>query len=198
MSRYAMMIDLDRCVRCRTCYVVCKIMHDIPNQFECGRSYTRIRLMEPEIGEYPDVRRYFVPYHCMQCENPACVAACEVEASFIREDGIVAFDPEKCIGCEACVDACPYHARYINEETGKVDGCDMCAERIDAGQGPWCVERCIGSAMIFGDLDDPASDIVKAIRESGAKPLSGHFGTQPKVFYANLKIADKTRIKPAA
>ena len=188
MARYGMMIDLDKCVRCRTCYVICKVMHEIPTQFESGVGYTRIRLMEPEVGAYPEVKRHFVPFHCMQCDKPVCVEVCPVGASFVREDGIVTFDTQKCIGCEECVEACPYHARYINEDTGKVDGCNMCADRVDEGQTPWCVERCVGSAMIFGDLDDPQSEVSKAIKKHNAQQISPGFGTKPKIFYANLKL----------
>ena len=197
MAKYGMFIDLDKCVRCRTCYVVCKVMHNIPNQFESGERYSRMKFVEPEIGSYPDVRRHFIPYHCMQCEKPACVEMCPTGAAMRREDGIVTIDRDKCIGCEACVEACPYNARYLNKKTGKVDGCDMCTERLAEGKQPWCVERCIGSAMIMGDLDDPASEIARAIKETKAKPLSPKFGTGPKVYYANLRIIPKVGEKAA-
>ncbi len=188
MPRYGMLIDLSQCVRCRTCYVVCKVMHHIPNQFESGQSYARLNFIEPEVGKYPDVRRHFLPFHCMQCDDPACIKVCPEDAIFRREDGIIITDTDKCIGCEACVEACPYRARYLNEDTGTVDACNFCAERIDAGLEPWCVERCIGHAMIFGDLDDPASEVSKAIKRTQAKPLSPEAGTHPKVYYASLDV----------
>lgn len=188
MPRYGMLIDLSQCVRCRTCYVVCKVMHNIPNQFESGQSYARLNFIEPEVGKYPDVRRHFLPFHCMQCDDPACIKVCPQDAISRREDGIIITDTDKCIGCEACVEACPYHARYLNEETGTVDACNFCVERVDEGLQPWCVERCIGHAMIFGDLDDPASEVSKGIKRTQAKPLSPESGTRPKVYYASLDV----------
>ena len=191
MPRYGMAIDLDKCVRCRTCFVVCKVMHDIPNQFESGNRYTRFRFIEPEIGAYPNVRRHFLPVHCMQCEKPACVAVCPEKALIRQENGLIAYDPEKCIGCEACVEACPYNARYINEQKGVANGCDFCADRIAAGKDPWCVERCIGQAIVFGDLDDQHSPVSEMIRQTKAEPLSPDFGTRPKVFYGNMNGLSK-------
>lgn len=193
MAKYGMTIDLDKCIRCRTCFVVCKVMHNIPNQFDSGERYTRLRFIEPEIGKYPNVRRHFLPVHCMQCENAPCVSVCPVKALQRREDGFISFDPKKCIGCEECVEACPYHARYINEESGIADGCDFCAERHAEGKVPYCVERCMGNAIVFGDLDDPKSDISKAILETNAKPLSPEFGTSPKVFYGNMNGLSKLK-----
>ncbi|MDD2389904.1 MAG: 4Fe-4S dicluster domain-containing protein [Desulfobacterales bacterium] len=188
MARYGMLIDLNKCVRCRTCYVVCKVMHDIPNQFESGKRYARLKFVEPEVGKYPEVKRHFLPYHCMQCDNPACMEVCPENAIFRTKEGLISFDPAKCIGCEACVEACPYNARYLNEETGTVDACDLCADRIAEGKLPWCAERCIGHAMMVGDLDDPNSDISKDIKRTNAKPLASHFGTRPKVYYAYADI----------
>jgi len=184
MAQYGMLIDLDKCVRCRTCYVICKIMHNIPNQFESGSKYTRLRFIEIEAGKYPSVRRYFIPSHCMHCEDAPCVAGCPTGASYRREDGIIVFDERKCIGCKYCVVVCPYQARYFNKEKGVVDKCNLCVERIDSGLKPYCVERCIGDAITYGDLGDPNSEISKLIASKGALTLSPQLGTKPKVYYA--------------
>ena len=189
--RYGMAIDLDRCIRCRTCYVICKVMHDIPNQFEARKKYTRLRFIEPEIGTYPNVHRHFLPIHCMQCDNPACVAVCPSNALTIDDNNLIRFDRTKCIGCGACVEACPYNARYLNEEKGIADGCDFCADRVAEGKQPWCVERCIGNAIVFGDLDDPDSEVSKTIRNTQGEPLSPEFGTKPKIFYGNMNGLSK-------
>lgn len=187
MARYGLAVDLKKCVRCRTCYIVCKVLHNIPNQFEIGRKYTRVKLVEPEVGSYPAVRRFFFPSHCMHCDDAPCVTVCPTGASFRREDGVISFDPKKCIGCKYCIVACPYQARYFNHETGIVDKCDFCEDRISQGKKPYCVEKCVGNAITFGDLDDPNSEVSRMITESGAIALSPQLGTKPKVFYGNLK-----------
>jgi len=166
-------------------------MHDIPNQFEAGKKYTRLRFIEPEIGTYPNVHRHFLPIHCMQCDNPACVAVCPSNALTIDDNNLIRFDRTKCIGCGACVEACPYNARYLNEEKGIADGCDFCADRVAEGKQPWCVERCIGNAIVFGDLDDPDSEVSKTIRNTQGEPLSPEFGTKPKIFYGNMNGLSK-------
>ena len=187
MAKYGMLIDLNKCVRCRTCYVVCKVMHHIPDQFQNGRRYTRIRFVELEVGKYPSVKMFFVPTHCMHCDDAACIDVCPTRASSKREDGIVTLDKERCIGCKACIAACEYGARYFNEEEGVVDRCSFCADRLDSGLQPLCVEACLGDAILFGDLDDPRSEISKLIAAKGALVLSPGMGTNPKVYYAYLE-----------
>jgi DMSO reductase iron-sulfur subunit len=186
MARYGMLIDLNKCIRCRTCYVACKVLHNIPNEFESGHKYSRIKLVEPEVGKYPAVRRYFLPVHCMHCDDAPCVKVCPTGASYKREDGVVAFDPNKCIGCKYCILACPYEARYYNHDTGMADKCDFCRDRVDQGLQPICVEKCIGGAIVFGDLDDPASEVNQLISQ-GATVLSSQLGTKPKVYYSNVR-----------
>lgn len=187
MARYGMVIDLKKCVRCRTCYVTCKIFHNIPNEFDSGHAYSRIKLVEPEVGKYPSVHRFFMPVHCMHCDEAPCVNVCPTGASYLGDNGIVHFDTDKCIGCKYCILACPYQARYFNYETGMADKCDFCADRLEAGLQPYCVEKCIGNAIVIGDLDDPNSEVSQIIKTEGALPLSQHLGTKPKVYYCNIK-----------
>ena len=87
MPRYGMAVDLKKCVRCRTCYITCKVLHNIPSQFDNGRKYTRVKLIEPEAGKYPAVRRFFYPSHCMHCDDAPCVTVCPTGASFKDKDG---------------------------------------------------------------------------------------------------------------
>ena len=187
MARYGMFFDLNRCVRCRTCYVVCKVMHHISDQFDHDRRYTRIRFVELEAGKYPSVKVFFVPTHCMHCDETACVDVCPTGASAKREDGIVTLDKDRCIGCKCCIAACHYGARYFNEDEGVVDRCSFCVDRIDSGLQPYCVEACLGDAIVFGDLDDPDSTISKLIAAKGAMVLSPGMGTHPKVYYAYVE-----------
>jgi len=142
----------------------------------------------------------------MHCADAPCVEVCPTGASYQREDGIVLIDQDKCIGCRYCMVACPYNARYFdfggNEtyfpemeltplETARQEGraagtvskCTMCVDRIDAGEEPACVATCPTYARIFGDLDDPESEVSKLIAEHGATPLHPELGTNPSVFY---------------
>lgn len=175
MASQAMVIDLNRCVRSRTCYVACKREHNIlahPRDEEHPYEYYRLRYVEWEWGEYPTVRRAFIPLLCMHCEDPICLKFCPVDAISKRSDGITVIDKERCNGCGICAHVCPYGALYITPE-GKADGCDFCASRLDAGLQPKCAEECPsgGGAIIFGDLDDPESQVSKLISSDKAKPL---------------------------
>ena len=175
MASYAMIIDLNRCVRSRTCYVACKKEHRIlahPRDEKHPYEYYRLRYVEWEWGEYPTVRRAFIPLLCVHCEEPICLRFCPVDAISKRSDGITVIDNERCNGCGICTQVCPYGALYITSE-GKADGCDFCANRLDAGLQPRCVEECPsgGGAIIFGDLDDPESQVSKLITSGKAKSL---------------------------
>lgn len=175
MARYGMVIDLNKCMRSRTCYVACKREHNIlahPRDEEHPYEYYRLRYVEWEWGKYPTVRRAFIPVICMHCENPICVRFCPVDAIRQRSDGIIVIDKERCNGCGICAAICPYGALYIGPD-GKADGCDFCANRLDAGLQPRCAEECPsgGGAILFGDLDDPESEVSKFVKSGEAKPL---------------------------
>jgi Fe-S-cluster-containing dehydrogenase component len=194
MPRYAMVIKTDLCIGCQTCSVACKM----ENLTLPGCSRTTIKELVDtkwEIGI------------CMQCENPPCVPACPVKATWRNDLGIIVVDQEKCIGCGKCLKACPYQARRINPEKGyfkkvlpyeeiakkakevhryhkpgKVDKCDFCLHRVTKNISPMCVEACTTLARIFGDRDDPQSEVSRLLAK-GAKPLKPELGTQPTVFY---------------
>lgn len=182
--QYGMVIDLNRCVRCRTCYVVCKREHSIlahPRDDEHPYEHYRLRYVEWERGKFPAVVRAFIPIHCQQCSDPVCLRFCPLDAIAQRNDGIIVIDQERCNGCGVCAVVCPYGALYINAD-GKADGCDFCAGRLDAGLEPRCVAMCPAEARIFGDLDDPHSEVSKLVASGKAKrlPLAG-IGT--RVYY---------------
>ena len=145
--RWGMVIDLRRCVGCQTCTIACKQEHGLP----AGTAWRFVA--DVEIGEYPDVRRLFLPMQCMHCGAAPCVPVCPTGASRQRADGIVWVEHDACVGCGYCAMACPYHARHLVREAdgywesptpsermqarperhGVMTKCTFCKERVDAG-----------------------------------------------------------------
>ncbi len=142
------------------------------------------------------------PVLCNHCDNPPCVKACPTKATFVNEtNGIVAMDFHRCIGCRFCMAACPYGARSFNWQDprpfidaynpdfpsrmrGVVEKCNFCAERLALGLEPACVEVCKGTgAMVFGDLNDPQSEVIKVLEKEHTIQRKPTAGTVPSVFY---------------
>ncbi|TCS60557.1 sulfate reduction electron transfer complex DsrMKJOP subunit DsrO [Varunaivibrio sulfuroxidans] len=189
-KRYAMVIDTRKCVGCHACSVSCKTENDVP----LGETRSWVEYIEK--GDFPEVRRSFLPRLCNQCEKPQCVSVCPTGATYKRkEDGIVVIDSNVCIGCKYCVQACPYGMRFINPTTGAADKCDFCLHRVENGLVPACVNTCQGKARIFGDLNDPDSVVSKAVRANALTVLRPEMGTGPMVFYID---ADHTDARDAA
>jgi len=178
--RYAMLIDLNRCIGCYSCQVACKMENGVP--LGSWRSWVK----QIEKGKYPNVSKSFLPLLCNNCENPICVTVCPVLASIKRDDGIVFVDPHRCIGCRYCMASCPYGVRYVNPLLNIVQKCDFCLHRVDQGLQPACVEACPAQARIFGDLHDPESEIAKLIAGSSVARVKPDMGTDPKVYYIGL------------
>ena len=210
MARYAMIIDLDRCVSCQACVIACKMENNVPDStpesFKDKKMTFRTRVVPLfKEGRYPNPRVDIYPVLCNQCDNPPCVAACPTGASYRRDDGIVLIDWEKCIGCRYCMAVCPYGQRsfiqldeprdYHNPEAippgniknrppkGKVDKCTFCAHLVDKGQPPACVTACPAEARIFGDLDDPQGGLKELLASRKSQVLRPEFNTRPHVFY---------------
>lgn len=162
-----------------------------------------------EEGTYPNARLVSLPMGCMHCEDAPCVEHCPTGASYHAEGGFVLVDQTKCIGCRVCVSACPYNARHLNlydpkenaywgdgaeqmpfeaittasHIKGTAEKCVFCHDRVMAGDPPACVRTCVASARLFGDLDDPDSEISKEIIRRKAAPLAPELGTKPSVYY---------------
>ena len=181
--RWAMVIDLRKCIGCYACQASCKMENGVPYEF------FRTHVEQIERGRYPNVRRAFLPVLCNHCEKPSCVPVCPVGATYKREDGIVVIDYDRCIGCGYCIQACPYDARYFNPYTRTADKCDFCLHRIEQGLVPACVANCRAGARIFGDLNHPDSPVSKALKEEGVAVLKPETGNEPHVFYIGLEQA---------
>ena len=198
--RWGMLIDLNRCDSgCNECVSACATENGIQSH---GRPATdaqwirKVEIHDPRTGLSRSL-----PVMCQHCAEPPCVDVCPTGASFKRADGIVLVDRHRCIGCRYCMMACPYKARsFVHEELedqkphaprgkGTVEGCTMCVHRIDAGQQPACVEACSstgGGAMLFGDLNDPDSDISKRVASYPTRQIRADLGLDPGVRYQNL------------
>jgi tetrathionate reductase subunit B len=178
--RWAMVIDVQKCIGCQACTVSCIMENAVPeNSF-------RTIVSTYEVHEGTRTGTYMLPRLCNHCENAPCIPVCPVGATLQRKDGIVVVDGDRCVGCGYCVQACPYDARFINHDTGKADKCTFCAHRVDAGLLPACVETCVGGARIFGDINDPNSEVRQLADQHKLKVLKPEMGTQPHVFYIGL------------
>lgn len=183
-QRWAMFVDTRRCIACQACTIGCAVENALPEgDFRTVVATYAVRTPEGQTG------LSVLPRLCNHCDEPPCIPVCPVGATYKRADGVVLVDGERCVGCAYCVQACPYDARFINHKTGKADKCTFCSHRIEAGLLPACVETCVGGARVFGDLNDPASEIATRLKaaEGKTRVLKPEAGTQPRVFYIGLE-----------
>lgn len=191
--QYGMIIDIDKCVGCHACTIACKAEWEIPTEFDRNWVF-RLGPAQTSAG----MAYTFYPGLCNHCDAPPCVDNCpadpvemtfkdgtsgkthtmEVAATWKDPfNGTVQIDMARCIGCGACVDTCPYNARYVNPKladdnsVGKADKCTYCMPRVAQGLQPACVQTCLAEARIFGDLDDPSSAVAQYVKR-GAKGLT--------------------------
>lgn len=155
MTQYAIVTDLNRCNGCLTCVAHCKVANGV----KPGDFWTKVLRIGPTpkedgSGHWPDVEYYFLPMQCQHCANPQCVAVCPTGASTKTDNGTVQIDAETCIGCGACIAACPYGVRYLNQDTLVAEKCNLCKERLEQDQLPMCVAECGARAKYFGTVED--------------------------------------------
>jgi Fe-S-cluster-containing dehydrogenase component/formate-dependent nitrite reductase membrane component NrfD len=187
--QYGFLMDHRRCIGCHACTVACKAENDVPvGSFRTWVKYT-------EKGRFPAIRRHFAILRCNHCSNAPCVTICPVNALEKRSDGIVDLDREACIGCRACMQACPYDAIYLNEDSGAVEKCHFCAHRIEKQLEPACVIVCPEQAIVVGDLHDPASRISRMVREHATLVRRPEQNTGPNVHYLDV---EPTSLEPGA
>ncbi|MFO0836069.1 MAG: 4Fe-4S dicluster domain-containing protein [Phycisphaerales bacterium] len=182
--KYGFLIDHDRCIGCHACTVACKAENAVP----VGSFRTWVKYVEK--GTFPEVRRHFAVLRCNHCNNAPCVKICPVNALEKRADGIVDIDRDACIGCRACMQACPYDAIYLNEDSGAVEKCHFCAHRVEKGLEPACVIVCPEQAIIAGDIQNPASKISKMLLESETLVRRPEQRTGPNVYYKGVEPAN--------
>jgi Fe-S-cluster-containing dehydrogenase component len=183
---YCMVLVQNVCIDCEKCMDACKKTWNIPDIPDYYRTRILERHLEQE-GEKPLVE--FIPVLCYHCDVPACVYACPTSASYKRkEDGIVLVDPRKCIGCKACMLACPYDARYFNEEIYAIDKCTYCQPILEKGGTPACVEACPTGTRVFGDLNDRRSKVYKLLHQIEKKVwvLKPEADTRPRGGYIKI------------
>lgn len=184
---YAFVIDNRRCIGCHACSTACKSENEVP----VGVHRTWVKYVEK--GTFPDTRRYFQVTRCNHCADPPCVPICPTSAMYQRRDGIVEFDGDACIGCKACLQACPYDAIHIDPDTGTAAKCHFCAHRTDVGLEPACVVVCPVHAILAGDMNDPASEVARALATNRVAVRKPEQATRPKLFYIE---AEESAIVP--
>ncbi len=177
MTRLGFLLDSESCIGCHACTVACKSEHDVP----LGVNRTWVKYIET--GAFPDAQRHFSVMRCNHCDNAPCITICPTNALFRAPNGVVDFDDGNCIGCKACMNACPYDAIYINPATSTAAKCNFCNHRVEVGLEPSCVVVCPTHAIVVADLDDPADPATAAISAQGLPVRAPEQNTLPKVHY---------------
>jgi molybdopterin-containing oxidoreductase family iron-sulfur binding subunit len=199
-SRWGILIDVNQCdVNCDGCVKACS---DEFGLVSFGRPTTDPQwIRKVTVTDPASSITHSFPVMCQHCKHPPCVDVCPTGASFIRADGIVLIDRHICIGCRYCMMACPYKARnfvhenimdqksYAPRGKGTAEACTMCVHRIDAGRKPACVEACSTTShpsMLFGDLNDPNSEIAKRVAAVGTTQIRADLRTDPAIRYQGI------------
>ncbi len=200
-TRWGMLVDSARCSQgCDVCVKACNETHGLKGE---GRPATDAQwIRQVEVRNPATGHQFSLPIMCQHCATPPCADVCPTGASFRRADGIVLVDRHNCIGCRYCMMACPYKARsFVHEDLtdqrphtprgkGTVEACNMCVHLVDEGKQPACVDACGhsgGSAMVFGDLNNPDSEISRRLTRFGGSEIRAELGLNTGVRYQGIK-----------
>jgi Fe-S-cluster-containing dehydrogenase component len=213
--KWAFGVDATRCIGCLRCVEACKAENGVAQDAHHFRTWVeRYVYLEGEDKPHIDCQNdpqniaasgserefrfdnrykdakvekaFFVPKLCNHCTHPACVQVCPTGATYQTKDGVVLIDHSYCIGCQYCVQACPYGVREYNHVLGVTDKCTWCYHRITKGLLPACVEVCPVEARVFGDRNDPQSPISLFLRNNRVEVLKPETGNAPNVFYVGI------------
>jgi len=210
-KRWAMVVDLRKCLQekgCTKCMDACHKVHNVPAfdnpkdeiKWIWKESFEHTFEEQEHEYTYENIKHSPIPVLCNHCDNPPCVRVCPTQATFKGKDGIVVMDMHRCIGCRYCVAACPYGSRSFNwrdprpfikdidpdfptRMRGVVEKCNFCSERLAKGELPACVEACEEKALIFGDLEDPESKIRELLKSNFTIRRKPSLGTNPEIYY---------------
>ena len=204
-QKWVMVFDLAKCDGCGDCTKACNKMHYVPPMQEWIKVY--------EVADNPAAGEYYMPRPCMHCDNPPCVRACPVGATYKRTDGVVMQDNDRCIGCRSCIAQCPYSARAFNwsepphkpeelaaayspehmypHRKGTIEKCGFCPHMLREGKLPVCASACTMGAVYFGDeLEDAVTNakgetiqLSKVAKRGAGFRLLEELGTEPRVYY---------------
>jgi molybdopterin-containing oxidoreductase family iron-sulfur binding subunit len=194
--RWGMLIDTTQCkTGCNECVTACNRENGLSGK--AGPTDSQW-IRKIEIKDISSGRELSLPMMCQHCEHPPCVDVCPTNASFKRADGIVLVDKHRCIGCRYCMMACPYKARsFVHEPLhdqnpdvprgkGTVESCTLCVHRVDEGKLPACAEACPNQAILFGDLNDPDSEIARKVRSVASVQIRADLQLNPGVRYQGM------------
>ncbi len=195
--RWGIVIDTSKNIDWNKCVEACNAEHGLGNETHSREDQKTQYIRVVDVKNSTTGYSFTLPVMCQHCENPPCVDVCPTGSSMKREDGIVLVDRHRCIGCRYCMMACPYKARSFVHEVltdqkestprgkGCVESCNMCVERVDNGQLPACVEVSNG-AMVFGDLNDPNSEISQLLTKHGGKQIRADLKLNTGVRYQGI------------
>jgi len=194
-----MVIDISRCTACYCCFTACKDEYwdnDYPPYSAAQPKHGQfwINIISRERGVHPYVKVAYAPISCMHCDDARCIKAAENGAVYQRPDGIVIIDPEKAVGQKQIVDACPYQMIFWNEENQLPQKCTFCAHLLEEGKIPKCVQVCPSQAMVFGNLDDPNSEVSQLLCSGKTESYHPDYNTKPAIYYIDLHKITKNFI----
>jgi Fe-S-cluster-containing dehydrogenase component len=202
-KEYAFVVDVSKCIGCGYCVDACAKENNVPlgsvrtwvERYVATEDGVHVdaidrpgERLDPPPAELLDKAKWaaFVPKLCNHCEDAPCVQVCPVGATFTAPGGFVLVDPEHCIGCGYCIQACPYGVRFFNQENRIADKCTWCYHRVSKGLEPACVTVCPTNARQFGDRNDPADPVGQVFQSDNWQVLKPEMHTNSRVLYLGL------------